>query len=377
MISAPSLDKGLNHLNSDLQPIFLSPNTACHLVNDSANLDDMEAPEDFDDLLSSVSGVESFQWFGFNHRTQQPRVRIHTKKGRVELAVEVFRSHLSQDMADHITTESAANVLPRLVLAPVIGSGLSKQFIEAGLCYLDARGNCHFDLEAFFVHVEGRTNSHSTTGSSDKGIRRAGYQVLFAYLAEPGLLNATMREVAAVAGVSRQPVSTLRKRLVNDGYIIKTKSKTRWNPSRFSDAINLWLQGYTATVRPAILRGRFRTRERNPDVLEEQITKTLEPGEFRWGGATAAYRMSPHYRGQQTVLVGVGKPDRLVKTVQAIPDTKGNLVLLDSFGDINGPSRDLVPPLLAYSELIQEGSERSREAAQVLYDEFIALGKRA
>ncbi len=393
----------------------------------------MEAPKDFDALLQNVSGVTSFKWFGFGQRSNLPRIRIHTKQGQIDLSIELFRSHLSQEMATQIIASNSASDLPRLILAPAIGAGLSEQFIEAGLCYLDAQGNCHFDLGLFFVHVEGRTTSHPATGSATTGIRRAGYQVLFAYLVDPKLLNTPLREVAAVAGVSRQPVSTLRRRLVDDGYVIGTKSKMQWNPSRFSDAINLWLQGYTATVRPAILKGRFRTRERNPDVIEKQIADGFGAGlsdgsgcgastgfgaglsdgsgcgagtgfgaglsdgsgcgagtgfgaglsdgsgsgsGLRWGGATAAYRMSPHYRGERTVLLGCDNAKHLLDIIEAVPDKKGNLVLLDSFGGLMGPSPDLVPPLLAYSELLQEGSERAREAAQILYDEFIALDAR-
>ena len=186
----------------------------------------MEPPKDFDVLLDSISGVKSFKWIGFGQRPGQPRIRIHTKQGPFTLGVEVFRSNLSQKMANHIISKDTESELPRLILAPAIGSGLSKQFIEADLCYLDAQGNCHLDLATFFVHIEGRTSRRSNMGSSDKGIRRAGYQVLFAFLVDPDLLNATIRDVAAVAGVSRQPVSTMRRRLVDDGYILNTRSRT-------------------------------------------------------------------------------------------------------------------------------------------------------
>ena len=207
----------------------------------------------------------------------------------------------------------------------------------------------------------------------DRGIRRAGYQVLFAYLAKPELLNETIREVAAVSGVSRQPVSTLRRRLVDDGYVFTTKSGTRWYPRRFSDAINLWLQGYKATLRPALLVGRFRTRERNPGLLEELLVNALGDEAFQWGGAAAANRMSPHFRGQRTVLHVSSKAEERMRGIEMMPDRKGNLELLRAFGDFSGPKPELVPPLLAYAELLQDDSERARESAQILFEKFIEL----
>tara|TARA_R110002096_G_scaffold44524_1_gene119661 strand:- start:19827 stop:20669 length:843 start_codon:yes stop_codon:yes gene_type:complete len=276
-------------------------------------------------------------------------------------------------MTDHILAAPSQAKLPQLILAPAIGAGLAQRFMDAGFSYLDARGNCHINLGAFFVHIEGRTGPTQVAHSMDRGIRRAGYQVLFAYLAKPELLNETIREVAAVSGVSRQPVSTLRRRLVDDGYVFTTKSGTRWYPRRFSDAINLWLQGYKATLRPALLVGRFRTRERNPGLLEELLVNALGDEAFQWGGAAAANRMSPHFRGQRTVLHVSSKAEERVRGIEMMPDRKGNLELLRAFGDFSGPKPELVPPLLAYAELLQDDSERARESAQILFEKFIEL----
>ncbi len=54
--------------------------------------------------------------------------------------------------------------------------------------------------------------------------------MLFCYLAPHELLNATVRAVASAAGVSRQPVSDTKRRILDDEYIIQTRSTVRWVP---------------------------------------------------------------------------------------------------------------------------------------------------
>jgi hypothetical protein len=66
-------------------------------------------------------------------------------------------------------------------------------------------------------------------------------------------------------------------------------------------------------------------------------------------------------------------PPDLSERLRALPDPHGNLALLDAFGEINweGPG-ETVHPLLIYSEMLSEGSERALEAARGLYESHIA-----
>jgi hypothetical protein len=63
----------------------------------------------------------------------------------------------------------------------------------------------------------------------------------------------------------------------------------------------------------------------------------------------------------------------LAKRVRGLPDPDGNLLIMHTFGTINwSPERETVHPLLVYSEMLSEGSERAREAAQALHDRYLA-----
>ena len=138
----------------------------------------------------------------------------------------------------------------------------------------------------------------------------------------------------------------------------------------------MWLNGYETLVRPALLSGTYRTQNTTPDDLEARITRLFsdtDGAELRWGGCAAGFRLTGHYRGESTVVHVHEVPRELPRQLRALKDPNGNLILMDAFGSINWRTRkDTVHPLLAYSEMLHEGDERAREAAQELYDQHLA-----
>jgi hypothetical protein len=327
----------------------------------------------YDEQLAAIPGVLS-------HRVLKPPADrgndvfdallvLETKAGSHKLLVRQLRTHVSREMASHVASnqEGVASVL---VLAPHVGSGVAATLIGRGLNYLDASGNCHISAPPFFVHVQGKSAEKATGASA--GVRGPGFQALFAYLAEPALLDAPIRTVAEVAGVSRQPVLAIKQRLQREKLVLTSKARTQWHPRRREDALALWLQGYQTTVRRSLLSGAYRTREQDPSKLEAKILDALPKEHLRWGGTAAGYRLTGDYRGERTVVhVRAGVQD-LAKNVRGLPDPDGNLLIMGTFGSINWSSeRETVHPLLVYSEILSDGSERAVEAAQALHDRYL------
>ena len=295
---------------------------------------------------------------------------LKTKAGSYKLLVQQLKSHVSRDMASHVAS-SHKGLASVLVLAPHVGSGVAATLIEGGINYLDASGNCHISVPPFFVHVEGKSAPKGAGAST--GVRGPGFQALFAYLADPALLDAPLRTVAEVAGVSRQPVSAIKHRLQSEKLILGSKAHTQWHPRRRADALALWLQGYQTTVRASLIAGSYRTRDQDPNTLEGRILESLPREQFRWGGTAAGYRLTGDYRGERTVLHVRDGMTNLAKRLRGLPDPDGNLLIMHTFGSINwSPERETVHPLLVYSEMLSEGSERAQEAAQALHDRYLA-----
>jgi hypothetical protein len=325
--------------------------------------------------LGHIGGILSYQLEPPSEELKDPAydgtLAIQTATGVERLFILQYRSHLTHKIMDHILAERQRNAArPLLLFAPSIGAPLGAKLASSGINYLDRYGNCHLSFGALYVHIEGRRGP--PLPKADKGLRSAGYQVLFCFLAQPDLLNAPVRSVAALAGVSRQPVSDTKGRLLEEEYIIKTGRTFQWVPRRQHDALNLWLHGYETTVRPSLIWGTYRTPDKSPQELEERIVSTCEDigiSDFRWGGSAAGFRLTGHFRGESTVVHIHSSPGILLAKLRMLSAPQGNVILMDAFGEINWPAgQQTVHPLLVYSEMLRENSERASEGAHELFE---------
>jgi hypothetical protein len=328
------------------------------------------------EILESLRGIRAVRASELpaSRRVQRhdAGLSLRTQSGTFRLLAVEYKSHLGHAVVDHLIARFRGDREPIVVLAPHIGAGVGARLVEAGINYVDRHGNCHLAFGSFYVHVAGRTGPPHA--ASEKGLRSAGYQVLFAYLADPALLDRPLRAVAEWAGVSRQPASDVRQRLLEDGYIIETRKGYRWVDRRRDDALNMWLGGYETTVRASLVWGTYRTQT-DPDELEQRIAALFPKmgvSELRWGGTTAAYRLTRHYRGSRTTVHVHATPRGLAQQLRAVSDPRGNLVIMDAFGAINWqPDGETVHPLLVYSEMLRDGDERAREAAEMVFESHI------
>ena len=324
--------------------------------------------------LNSLSGIKSFQLDMSASLTYDAVLLIESKAGKQRLLVHQYRSHLTHKIADQLLARAEPEQ-DLLLLAPHVGNRLAAKLEEAGVNYLDQNGNCHIELGPLFIHVEGRRSA--PVARVDKGLRSAGYQVLFTYLAAPSLINETVRSVAELAGVSTRPVHDMKHRLLEEEFVVKTRSSIKWVPRRRQDALNLWLHGYETTVRPSLVWATLRTRD-TPDELEAHlptVLQTMGVSEYRWGGTSAGFRLTGHYRGERTTVHIHSLPGDFRKRLKGVTDPSGNLVLMNAVGDLNWqPDQETAHPLLVYSEMLSERNERAREAAQDVFEKFILPG---
>jgi len=303
-------------------------------------------------------------------------IELETEGGLIRLRAMVKRARLGSPLLDLVIAQGARLKELWILLAPSISSDMGCRLREAGANYLDLNGNCGINVGGRFVaQIEGRREPRA--GRRTRGLGAAGYRVLLAWLMRPDLVGATVREVAEQAGVGRQTVSDMRRRLAHDGWIGEGPSGFTWLRSRLG-LLERWLTGYADIVRPGLLHGVYRTRSAEPADVEGDILDALgspQEGCWRWGGVTAAFRLTGHYRGLRTVIhVENPQPD-LPRGIGALPDFHGNLVILRFPGPLScdGVTPDTPHPLLVYSEATTEADERSREAAAVVLERFVAL----
>ncbi len=300
-------------------------------------------------------------------------VSVQTPDGPNELPCEIHRAHLTQSSAQalvHLAKRRAGTI----VLAPAIGREVAQLFEEQGVNFVDAMGNCYLRLgDQYIARIQGRREPAKPR--TDRGLRAPAYRVLFALLVKPELVAAPSRAIAAECDVSPQTANDLRAWLVEHGLVFGAKGGRRWDPTRRKEVLALWLAGFTTTLVPSLIIGRFRTKERDPGELERRIEPELDAVcDWRYGGGAAGMRLTKHYRGERTVIYVRDAPLDLPSRLKLVrDDTLGPVTLQGAPGRaaFESPNPRTVHPLLAYSDLLGEGHDRAREAAAEIYDKYL------
>lgn len=298
---------------------------------------------------------------------------VRATRGRHRVAVDLKRTHISQEMAARLV--ASAKPPPRLVLAPHVGRPIADRFEQAGINFMDLAGNCYISLNGgqYIARVRGQRAAVPPT--AQKGMRAPAYRALFALLAKPALAAAPIRELSAAAGVSRQAATDIRGRLAEMGIIFKKHRGFGWHPNRVDDAMDLLVSGYATTLRPAMMVDRYRTRDADPAKRELDLMRVLRKGRchFQWGGGAAADRLIHHYHGPLTVMHVKNPPTDLAARLGALRDPQGPLVVLGYPGPCgeHGETPDTAHPLLVYCELLVEGSDRARETAGLIAERWL------
>src|SRR5216683_1414262 len=230
--------------------------------------------------------------------------------------------------------------------------------------------NQRFDA---LIEIETHGRKHQFAVEAKLGVRAellTQIKVLFALLCRPRLLNAPYRELATTARVALGTIGPVLKDLETRRLIATfgtTLPKRRLLNARA--LLQEWVTFYPATLRPKLQPRRFRAKNR-----EWAQQTDLTRFDAYWGGEVAADRLTHYLKPEILTIYTLHNPTKLITEFRLRADVNGDVEILDAFWDqnlITGP-RDLVPPILAYADLMTATDARNLEAAKLIYEQHIA-----
>jgi len=260
---------------------------------------------------------------------------------------------------------------------------LRKQHVQ----FIDTAGNAYLNMPPVFILVTGNRRPKQAFGPKEETNRafdRTGLKVIFAFLCRPNLVAAPYREIADLAGVALGTVGWVIHGLKDAGFIFEYGDRKGRELIDYNRLLDRWVAAYPEKLRPKAHLGDFHAD--NP-----YWWKNFDLEEFHgyWGGEVAAAYYTQHLKpAVATVyLPKAAKSKFLARArLRAAPETMwegaGRVKLYETFWrDTAAPFLDiakpgLVPPILAYADLIATADPRNLEAAGMIYDEYIDRYKR-
>jgi hypothetical protein len=261
-----------------------------------------------------------------------------------------------------------------LLVSSPLSHELAASCRELGIQFVDTAGNAYIhDGNGLYIFISGRRgNDKSQNVLEGSTINTAALRIMFAFLADPSMLNAPYRDISAAVRVSTGAIGKVFETLEARGFIAKAP-----NGARVIAAPELllseWSTGYLSRLKPKLKTYRFR------GVSANEFFRRWAPG-FRvsaWGGETAAALHTGHLKAE-TCTVYIDKdelntlPD-MVKDLRLKADPTGPIEVVQAFWNMDHFANTFptVPLHLVYADLLETNDSRNLLVAKEIASDIL------
>lgn len=319
--------------------------------------------------ITGLSAVVMDQPQSAADRRADALIKIQTDRGESQFVVEIKPVDRFQTPAQVKTQLARYTELPLLV-APFISTETARHCRNLHLSFIDTAGNAYLQAPGLFVYVTGQPRPKGEKESRFRAVGSAGLRVTFALLSRPELLHAPYREIAHAAEVALGTITPVMRDLEARAFLTGDQQRVLLDPRRL---VEEWVTHYPITLRPKLHPRRF---EATKEGFARADLKTL--GAY-WGGELAAERLTQFLKPAAFTIYTRTPVDWLVSALRLRASPAGNLEVLDAFWNFEPDPKypDLVPPVLAYADLLATRDGRNVEAANLIYEQHIEPAFRA
>ena len=256
---------------------------------------------------------------------------------------------------------------PVLLVAPFITREVAEYCRQLHLPFIDTAGNAYLEAPGLLIYVVGQGRPAAALTANLRALNPAGLRIAFAILCQPALLQTTYRKIAAMAGVALGTVGPVIQDLEARGYLRFRKGlgPKLVDPERM---IEEWVTHYPVALRPKLNPRRFQA--------EAERLKQMDPvpAKAYWGGEPAAEKLTGYLKPAQFTIYAREPVTKLVAAARMRADATGNVEILNIFWNFEADPEfpGVVPPLLAYADLLATHDGRNTEAARMIYEQRLA-----
>ena len=308
---------------------------------------------------------------------------LDTAAGQLRYLGEIKRGLTPAKLEHWLLGTPASQILRRnkirlILLSDFIAAAQAKRLTEADIDYVDAAGNLLIRKPGKLYFFRSGAKPRSLTDQRPARLSKtSGLQVLYALLIEPTAAQMPYRQLAAQSGVALGSIAFIMGELRRKGYLIRHREG--WRLSRRRALLDLWLSGYSEQLRPKLMVGRFEPPDQDLGETITRLADTARARRFNHAvtGGFAAEALTKHFRGDHLSVFVSDWPRDILKELRWLPSLRGRVSVLRQFcpavvWGTRGPQDERIAhPLLVYAELLHQGGERARSAAEMIYERYI------
>ncbi len=333
------------------------------------NMEELELVETALEQLKKAAAIQG-RWIGTKETNNSLQVdgklTFTINQQTITLPVEIkkeLRNH-------HIhSLESLIHKYPQLmVLAGNIFPTLREELRERKIAYLEANGNFYLEQGNIFVLIDRNPPYQVEKEGSNRAFTPAGLKVVFHFLLYEKSINQTYREIANKTEASLGNIKNVMDGLKEAKFLLP-KDETDWMLTNKRALLRKWTNYYNEALQSKLSLGTYRFVSK--ETFDHWQELTLQEGETFWGGEPAADLLTHHLRPGQLILYTSESKASLMKNYKLVPDKKGPVKIYQKFWYQESQNTNIAPPLLVYTDLMNWGDKRSRETANIIYEQYL------
>jgi len=270
--------------------------------------------------------------------------------------------------------QEVARKQPTVVITDYLFSTLREKLRKAEIGYIDAVGNIYLKVKGQLIFVDGKKPEakEKLMQGKNRAFTKTGLPLVFDLLQNEDWLNKTHREFATLYEMALGNVHNIFKNLQEGGYLLQT-GNTRNRQYRMLNKRKLleeWIIAYAEKLKPALHIDDFRFLK---DAGADGWKKVALNGKKTfWGGEPAGDLLTNYLKPAILTLYTTEEKNELIRNYRLVPDINGNVAAYRKFWHYDESNKkNIVPPLLVYTDLMNSGDARCVETAKRIYDESL------
>jgi hypothetical protein len=299
--------------------------------------------------------------------------------GVLELTLDTHKVKLYAEVKRELRNHHLPGILslakqyqPFIVIAGKIFPKLKEELRENGIAYVEANGNAWIRRDGLFIWIDHKRPVDAGKGKlfaekTNRAFTKTGLKVVFHFLLNETLFKLPYREIAAKSGVALGQVNYVFNGLREMGFLVKL-NQHEYRLTNKKALLDKWLENYEERLKPSLAIGKFRFLK--GEDFDNWHNLSLRNAKNWWGGEAAGDLYTNYLKPATLTLYTLETKAELMKNYRLVPDAEGNVEAYEKFWNDDQVHTNVVPPLLAYTDLINTNDKRCQDTAKLIYDGF-------